>query len=193
MEPIPSYPGLADSVIVKFWNRSDFVGDWVPPACTGWVAVGFTTLVTTAARFVYRSDSEDLLRHIGAVSKLAGMRYWSTTHKQWRTLIEDAHALPDLQSSQSRNDFEPAEMKEGQVLYFQQVDNLTGRAVYRMHIVENSADRIVFDVENASTMRYHSIPILHPGEMQSIYFLDRESESLWRYYSIARTEKMSAG
>jgi hypothetical protein len=28
--------------------------------------------------------------------------------------------------------------------------------------------RIVFDVENVSTMRYHLIPILDPGEMQSI-------------------------
>jgi hypothetical protein len=29
----------------------------------------------------------------------------------------------------------------------------------------------------------------HPGEMQSIYFLDRESASVWRYYSIVRTGK----
>jgi hypothetical protein len=28
---------------------------------------------------------------------------------------------------------------------------------------------------------------LHPGEMQSIYFLDRESENVWRYYSMTRT------
>jgi hypothetical protein len=25
------------------------------------------------------------------------------------------------------------------------------------------------------------------GDMQSIYFLDRESENVWRYYSIVRT------
>jgi hypothetical protein len=36
-------------------------------------------------------------------------------------------------------------------------------------------------------MRYLFIPLLHPGEMQSIYFLDRESENVWRYYSIMRT------
>jgi len=27
-----------------------------------------------------------LLRHIRAISELAGMRYWSTTYKQWQTL-----------------------------------------------------------------------------------------------------------
>jgi hypothetical protein len=48
-------------------------------------------------------------------------------------------------------------------------------------------DRLVFDVENVSTMRYLFIPLLHPGEMQSIYFLDRESENVWRCYSMVRT------
>jgi hypothetical protein len=31
--------------------------------------------------------------------------------------------------------------------------------------------------------------VLHPGDMQSIYFLDRESENVWRFYSIVRTGK----
>ena len=75
------------------------------------------------------------------------------------------------------------------MLYFEQFDNLSGKAVYRMHIAKASADRIVFDVENVSTMRYLFLPILHTGELQSIYFLDRESDSVWRYYSIVRTGK----
>ena len=115
------------------------------------------------------------------------MRYWSTTHKQWQTLIVDAYALTGLNPGQRRKDFTPDEMKEGKVLYFEQVDNLSGKAIYRMHIAEASADRLVFDVENVGTMRYLFIPVFHPGEMQSIYFLDRESENVWRYYGIVRT------
>jgi hypothetical protein len=157
--------------------------------CTGWTALGFTTLVTTAARFRHTSEAESLLRHIGAISELAGLRYWSTTHKQWRTLIVDAYALTDLQAGHRREDFTPVEMKKGKVLYFEQADNLSGKGIHRMHIVEASADRIVFDVENVSTMRYLFIPILHPGEMQSIYFLNRESDNVWRSYSIVRTGK----
>ena len=159
-EPIPAYPGLDDSAVVKSWSKSDFGRDWKPPACTGWAAVGFTTLVTIVARFRHTSEAEGLLRHIGAISELAGMRYWSTTHKQWRTLIVDAHALTDSQPGQRREDFTPDEMKEGKVLYFEQVDNLSGKAIYRMHIAEASADRLVFDVENVSTMRYllHTYP-----------------------------------
>jgi hypothetical protein len=185
--PIPPYPGLNDSANVKSWSESDFGRDWRPPACTGWTALGFRTLVTTVARFRHTSEADGLLRHIGAISELAGMRYWSTTHKQWRTLIVNAYALTDLQAGQRREDFTPDEMKEGKVLYFEQTDNLSGKAIYRMHIAEASAERLVIDVENVSMMRYLSIPILHPGEIQSIYFLDRESDNVWRYYSIVRT------
>jgi hypothetical protein len=56
-----------------------------------------------------------------------------------------------------------------------------------MRIAEASADRLVIDVENIGTMHYLFIPLFHPGELQSIYFLDRESENVWRYYSIVRT------
>jgi Family of unknown function (DUF6675) len=187
-EPVPPYPGL-DSATVKSWSKSDFGRDWRPPACTGWAAVGFATLVTIAARFRYTSEAEGLLRHVGAISELTGMRYWSTTHQQWQTLIVDSYALTGPQSGQRREDFAPDEMKTGNALYFEQVDNLAGKVIYRMYIAEASADRLVFDVENVSTMRHFLIPIFRPGEMQSIYFLDRESENIWRYYSIVRTGK----
>jgi hypothetical protein len=188
-EPIPPYPGVDDSAAVKSWSKSDFSRDWNPPACTGWSEPGFTTLVTIAARFPHTSEAEDLLRHIGAISELAGMRYWSFTHKRWQTLIVGAYALTGPQPGQRRADFKPDEMKEGKVLYFEQVDNLSGKATYRMQIVEASASRVVFRVENVSSIRYYFMPILRPGELQSMYFLDRESDKLWRYYGIVRTGK----
>jgi hypothetical protein len=187
MEPVQPYPGLDSSPAVRFWSESAFGRDWKPPACTGWAEAGFSTLVTTVVRFRYGAGAEGLLRHVGAVSELAGMRYWSTTHKQWQTLIVNAYAVTASQPTLRRGDFTPDEMKEGRVLYLEQADNLSGAAVYRMHIAEVSADRLVFDVENVSTMRYSFLTLFHPGEMQSIYFLDRESDGVWRYYSIART------
>ena len=192
-EPVPPYPGMYDSAIAKSWSKSEFGRDWKPPACTGWAENGFTTLVTVTARFPHTSEVGGLLRHIGAISELTGIRYWSTTHKQWRTLIVDAYALTGLQSGERRGDFTPDEVKEGKVLYFEQVDNLSGKGIYRMQIVEASASRLVFEVENVSMMRYFFIPILHPGELQSMYFLDRESDNVWRYYSIVRTGKNANG
>jgi hypothetical protein len=74
-EPVPPYPGLEESAIVKSWNKSDLGRDWRPPACTGWATVGFTTLVTVVARFRHISEAEGLLRHVAAISELKGMRY----------------------------------------------------------------------------------------------------------------------
>ena len=146
-------------------------------------------MVTISARFQFLSGAEGLLGHIGAVSKLAGTQYWSTTHKQWRTLITDSYALSDAQSDLRRTDFTADELKPGKTFYFEQVDNLSGKTMYRMNILESSPNRIVVEVENISTMRYHFIPVFHPSELQSIYFFDRESDKIWRYYSILREGK----
>jgi hypothetical protein len=145
--------------------------------------------VTAVGRFPYGSGAEGLLRKIGAISGLTGLRYWSTTHKAWQTLIEDAFAVTGPQGNRRRKDFTPDEMAAGQTLYFDQTDNLSGRATFRMHIAEATADRLVFDVENVTTMRFLLVPLFRPGEMQSVYFLDREPGNVWRFYSIVRTGK----
>ncbi len=191
-ETVPSYPALDDDAAVKSWSRSDFGRDWKPPACTGWTAEGFTTLISTAARFRINADADGLFRRVGAISDLTGVRYWSTTHRQWRTLIVEAHALTSA-AGKRRDDFMPSELQTGAVLYFEQTDNLSGKAIYRLHVAEASKDRLVFDVENVSTMKYLLVPLFHAGEMQSIYFLDREPENVWRYYSIVRTSKNASG
>jgi hypothetical protein len=91
--PVPPYPGLDDLAIVKSWSKSQFGGNWKPPACTGWTEVGFTTLVTVAARFRHTSEAGGLLGHIGAISELAGVRYWSTTHKQHASTLNPGESL----------------------------------------------------------------------------------------------------
>jgi hypothetical protein len=136
---------------------------------------------------------ESLLEQSGAISSLAGLRYWSTTHKSWQTLIPDAYAVTNAQGNQRRRDFAMEELKPGSVLHFEQTDNLSGKAIFRLHIVEAAADRVVFDVANVTVMKFLFLPLFHVGEMQSIYYLDRESEDVWRYYSMARTGKNASG
>jgi hypothetical protein len=121
------------------------------------------------------------------------MQYWSTTHKEWRTLIAEAHAVAGLENTEPRKDFSVCEIKNGAALYYEQTDNLSGKVLYRMDIVDASANRVVFRSENVSTIRYRFIPVLHPGELQSIYFMDRESDSVWRFYSLVRTGKNASG
>jgi len=188
-DPLPPYPDLDNAPNVQVWDRDGLGRDWIPPACTGWSEPGFSTLVVTAARFHYSSGVEGLLRHIGAITGLAGMRYWSTTRKSWHTLIPNAYAVSGPTGDQRRQDFSPAEMREGATLYFHQEDNLSGKAIYQLHILKASPDRLVFSTENVTTMRYLLIPLFQPGEIQSIYFLDRELPDAWRYYCLARTGK----
>jgi hypothetical protein len=80
-------------------------------------------------------------------------------------------------------------MVEGRTLYFHQEDNVSGKAVYQLRILKVSLDKLVFSTENVTTMRLLLIPLFQPGEIQSIYFLDRESPDVWRYYCLARTGK----
>jgi hypothetical protein len=186
-EPFPSYPSVDNPASVKSWSESETGRDWRPAPCSGWTANGFTSLITVVARFRYAGETATLVRRIGAISETAGIRYWSTTHQQWRTLITEASALSGWPQSQPRRDFTDDEIKQGADLYFQQTDNISGQAVYRMHFAEISPDRVVFGVENASAIRFFRITTFPPGELQSVYFLDRESKDVWRYYGMVRS------
>jgi hypothetical protein len=186
-EAFPLYPELDHSPVVKVWGRSDLGRDWIPPACTGWSARGFSTLVATVARFRDAAGMEDMLRRVGSISGLRGMRYWSTTQRRWQELILDASALAGAGSGQRRADFSLAEVSAGGRLYFQQSDNLSGRAAYRLQVSIGSNGQFTFATENISTIRYLMVPLFGPGEIQSIYFLQQETPTVWLYYNLTRT------
>jgi hypothetical protein len=58
-----------------------------------------------------------------------------------------------------------------------------------MRVVSASPDKLIFETENLTGLRYLFLPLFPPHELQAIYFLERESPGIWRYYSIARTGK----
>ncbi len=186
-ESNPPYPDLQHSPEIKVWDRSSLGRDWMPPACLGWSQPGFTTLVSTVARF-HASGSEALLQRIGGISGLTGIRYWSTTHQNWRTLIVSASAVAGPGGG-VRPDFSAADLAPGTARYFQQGDSLSGKATYRLQMVSVSPDRLIFETENVTGLHYMLVPLFPPHELQAIYFLERESPDVWRYYSIARTGK----
>jgi hypothetical protein len=188
-EVSPAYPEVDRPPVVKVWEDHEQGHDWRPPSCTGWAEPGFSTLVATVARFHYAGGREALLRRIGAISELKGLEYWSTTHQQWGTLILDAFALSGPSADQRRGDFSPQELTAGRACFFEQEDSLSGKGIFEMHLRAASEGRLVFDTTNVSTLRFLMVPIFHPGEVQSIYFLESESKDVWRYYNLARTGK----
>ena len=183
----PTYPDRDRPVATKSWSAAEVGREWEPPTCLGWDSNGFTTLVTTVATIRSQAEKAGLLHNFGAVSLWKGLQYWSVTHKRWKTMITDSYALSTPQGGQRRADFTANEMAQGNVLYFEQDNNLTGKGTYRMQIVRASEDHIEIKIDNVSVIRYLLVPVLHPGDLQCVYFLDRESGTNWRYYSIVRT------
>src|SRR4051812_46336197 len=173
-DPFPAYSEVDQQPATRFLERDDSGHDWVPPSCTGWTTRGYSTLMATAGRFRDASGIGDIRRRIGAISEFQGVLYWSTTRQKWQPMIVDAYAITSAAKGQHRKDFSADEISGGNVYYYQQTDNLSGKATYRMHIIASSADRLVFETENISTMRYLLVPLFGPGDLQSIYFLDRE-------------------
>ncbi len=192
-EPLPPFPTLDASPTVKVWNASNLEPDWKPPACTGWGASEFPTIVVVAARFRFTRGADGLRRRIGAVSETNGILYWSVTQKRWQKLILDAYASPGPDSNQHRPDFSVDEISAGRTLFFQQEDNRFGKVTYRMRIRTASTGRLVFDIENSTTIRYLLIPLFEPGQVQSIHYLEQEAAGLWRYYGIMRTSGKAGG
>lgn len=192
-EAAPDYPDLEHSPAFKVWDRSSSSREWMPPGCLGWSAPGFATLVTTIARFRYSGGVNELLGHAGAISQYTDIRYWSTTRQHWAPLIVSAMALAGPEGAHHRQDFSLLELAQGSTLYYQQSDNTSGKATYQLRIVSVSADRLIFETENITAMRYLLVPIFPPHEFQAIYFLERESPEVWRYYSLGRTGKDANG
>jgi hypothetical protein len=170
---------------VKVWNQSD----WTPPACTGWPSLPGATLIATAARFRLATGAEELRKRIGAVSAMSGLLYWSTSNQKWQPLVIDAFAVAGPSGEPRRRDFTPAEIAEGQLLYVHQEDNLLGKATYQIKITTATASRVVFATENRTTIRVFGVPVFQPGELLSLCYLERESNEVWRYYSLARIPK----
>ncbi len=189
MRPVPDWPGVGQPAAVKAWSKQESGATWTPPPCTGWSGTGFSTLVSVAARFPHQQDAQDLLRKIGAVSSLGGVRYWSATHKQWQTLITKASALSGAKDAAARADFSVSELQPGTTVHYQQTDNLTGTGIWKLHIMEASAGRIVFDITNVSPLKYMLLTAFHPGDAQAIYFLEKESDGVWKFYSLTRSSR----
>jgi hypothetical protein len=184
--PFPPYPEKPGTPVVKVWERSD----WTPTACTGWSPLSSATLVVTAARFPHPGGIDGLLGRLGAVSRMTGLLYWSTSRQKWERLILDAYALTGPEGER-RKDFAPAEMAAGRTLSMHQEDNLLGKAAYDTRIVSRTDDRLVFATRNASTISLLGLSLFQPDEIQSICFLDRESKVVWRYYNVTRMPKQA--
>ena len=184
--PYPDFPEQGAPPNVEVWHSN---GTWKPPACTGWTTES-GVLVALAGRFRFEGSADDLLVRFGAISTLRGMRYWSVSDRDWRTLITQATALDGPDLTRPRADFTFAEMKAGNDLYFAHDETRTsGEVIYRLQVREFTRNQLVIATENVSSVTKLFVTLVKPGGLQSMHFLERQAPDTWTYYGFAKTSE----
>lgn len=185
--PVPGYPRAGAPPTVALWRNGDLAAGWATPACFAPQPGGFLALVGLAGRLGQGLQLDAILARIGKISSLAGLRYWSISDQRWQVLVTRATAIEDAASRRPRPDFTASELRSGRELYFLQEENRLGEEmVYRLHLDQIAAGHAVLSVENVSPLRRFMITVMAPGELTSVYYLDRAKDGGWLFYSLLR-------
>jgi hypothetical protein len=191
-QPYPILPAADAAPNAALWTGAAVGRSWTPPACTGWQVGATTFVIALSGHFGSASGAAGILAHIGMISALPAIRYWSVTDKKWNPLFTRATALGGPDAKSARADFMPAEFRAGGDLYFLSVDNRVGsNLVTRLHTTTAGPERIVVDTTNLSPLRWLGITIVPAGGMQTMYFLDRQMDGSWAFYSLTRIQNAS--
>ena len=186
--PAPNLPPL-----VTTWSEKD-LQQWRPPDCTGWAADSRSKLVVAVAgSFRFSGTMNQLLSKIGAVSNLPRILYWSTTDKRWMPLSKDAFALTGPDSKVRRGDFSASEFVKGADLYYWNDDTRTGTAVYRLRVLENTAQRIVIASDNIAPIRRFLLTLFKPGAFQTLLVVQRVSPGVIGAFILYRSGEGASG
>jgi len=158
VESYPAPPALDAPPSAVLWTGATLDDDWRPPACTGWQPAPTTVVVALAGHFANIGDVDGMLAHIGKISALGEVRYWSVTDKQWDVLFTQAASLDGPNPSALRGDFSSTEIHNGGDLYFLSADNrLQKDVVNRLRAKEVGPERIVLEMTNVSPLRWLGI------------------------------------
>lgn len=186
-DPVPAY-GEANDPAIETWSGLE----WAAPACVAWSDSRYRFVIAIAGR-IEAADAEAVLSRLGAVSTSRGLRYWSVTESAWRVLIKDAAALSSAQGGR-RDDFTPAEFREGAALHFVEQDNRSDEPVtYAMHVLESRPGRIVVETENLTPIKALLATLFPPGTLRTAYVATRIDAHTWGFYAISAATQQASG
>jgi hypothetical protein len=178
------YPPSDDKPNSAVWQSTS--REWTPPPELGWKKQDYTVLVMLAGSFQWGGGQDALLEHIGRISALQSVKYWTVTEQRWTPLFVESHALQSEDESTKRGDFSLQEIKSGKPLFFYQRENRgISEGIYRMR-VSSKPGRIVVTTENVKPLKAFLVPLIGAAEFQNSYILERQSENTWSYYSTLR-------
>jgi hypothetical protein len=191
-QAVPGFGTVDGPPTIGLWDHRALQRDgWQPPACLGWQ--GDSRLVTAlAARFRSPMSLDALTERLAAVSHHPSIRFWAVTLQEWRPLVTDAWALERPDAAVRWHDPTSAELVPGRELYYAQQPELGSRTIWRMRVLERSADRVVLTAENVSPIRLAVVTIFEPGALQIGSVLQRDGEGTWDLYEITRAGSNSS-
>lgn len=187
----PAFPAPGAAPNVELWTAEALGADWMPPACTGWNK-GAALVVALTGQFPSSRDTDAMLARIGAISSLRAVRYWSVTDKAWQSLFLEAAALTAPEKPATRGDFTASDIRGNAPLYFLSADNRSSDGtISRMALKNIAPGHIVLEMTNTSPVRWFWFVVMPAGAMRTLYFLDRQGDGSWRFYSLSRADNSS--
>jgi hypothetical protein len=189
--PVPAYAPAGQPPATDIWSASDLTRTgWQAAPCLRWGASRTKLAAALAGDFAFAGSVDDLAVRLAHVSALKSVRYWSVSHQSWQPLVTDSGALEGPEGK-ARPDPVASELMAGSSFTYFEVSH--GRTVYRMTVLERSAERLVVSTENLTSIRIGILTAFDPGAMQSVIFLDKRGAGVWGYYQTIRaTEGASA-
>jgi hypothetical protein len=186
--PVPAYADEDAPPSVAVWHDVALAGE---AACLGRLQGEAQLLVAIAARFRHDGSLDELAARMGAVSRTAGLLYWSTGEQRWRHLITRAAAVtgPDVDwrtGAGQRPDFSAAELRSGATLWFVQNDSRSmGANLYSARATLSEPDRLAVEVVNESAISFLVMTLFEVQELLELHVVERLDGDLWGYYGLA--------
>jgi len=186
-------PAFTDTPSTMTWHGGETLAGWAPGTCIEWGLEQFTELTALASRFPFDGTVDDLISKFAAQSAWRGIKYWSVTDAQWKTLITDASALSGADPRQRRLDFTLPELTSGTDLYILQSDNRSSAAVvYRMRVVSVDPSRLIINIKNVSAVSFYGFALFNPGDLESTYIFVKLEPTTWGYYNLSGARERHA-
>ena len=180
---VPPYAELGNPPTVEIWRDVELARD---QPCLGALRGRATLAVVLAGRFRDVRSIEEIAGRVGAISSTKGLRYWSTTDGEWRTLVSDAFALASRDADSRRGDFTPAEILSGRTLYFAQRDTRsTSLNIYSLTGRLLGPRRLAIEMINLTVIRFLVFTLFEPNSLRSLHIFEMLEPGVWGYHGIS--------
>ncbi|SKA37727.1 hypothetical protein SAMN02745126_05946 [Enhydrobacter aerosaccus] len=188
----PPYGAVDGKPLVATWRNVDLhkLG-WQVPSCMGWG--GDSRLVAAlAARFHSTRSLDELAAPLAAVSDYPAIKFWAITRREWRPMALAAWSVEGPDGKLRQPDPPVTALQPGRDFYYAEDAEMAGRAVYRLRVLEHSADRLVLETENVTPIRVAIVTLFEPAALQVATFLQRLDGDVWGLYEITRASADSS-